>query len=128
MAKSRRSPNSKKIGPEDVDEIFDKRADIGDIGFPTLTAGKIAEVIVAESEELEDLNPETVRNHLNDMVDSDEYDVAKYKLGPRTVVYGRKDDAKLVVESGPHPSNRGKLVTYLGKLFGWIIPTFKASG
>lgn len=100
MAETVNDPPAKKVGPEEIDAVLDDR---GELGFSALTAAQIAHVIARRSDEFDDLNPETVRNHLNAMVDSDEWDVAKYKHGPRTVLYGRPEDPKKVVADGGGP-------------------------
>lgn len=97
MAQTAKDPPAKKIGPEDIDLVFDER---DRHGYANLTAGKVAEILVAEKEDLEDLDTDTARKHLNKMAEGTEYDITKYKLGPRTVVYGRSDDPEKVVNDG----------------------------
>lgn len=92
-----RDPPAKKIGPEVIDPLFDQREVLN---YPVFTAGKIADILVDELDELDELNPETVRNHLNEMVESDVWDVEKYTLGARTVVYARKADPAKVSDGG----------------------------
>lgn len=99
-------PERKEQIPRYIDDIFDNR---DKHNFPNFTAAQIAQLLsdIEEYEGIEEVHPETVRNWLNKMIegevttaDGETYDIEKFKLGPRTVVYGRSSDPQRVAADG----------------------------
>lgn len=97
MSQAEPEPPAKKIGPEHIEGIMDNRSRYG---YAQFTAGKLAEVIVETHDNIDELNAETVRRHLKDLVEDDSSDIERFELGRRTVVYGKANDAEMVADGG----------------------------